>query len=673
MTPNGHGPGGHVLDLALPISPRPLTSVEPRSATGVGSDLVEILEGGVRERRTDRKFGVLAAFRIAEHDGLVERLGAHAADRVTAEVVALLWASAECEERHVVDADGVIWLVVPNVTSVAGQRRLRELSHSVVDAVFDIGGEMVRVTPVIGYATFDQASSAHDLRELVLSAVEDARLHLDLVPIRYEPRMRSPMPEAGGRDRLLELADRLRSPIQLAFTMSVLLSFPFIVYVAVWYLGFDLTTVVYPAMAVAITAMAVTMWVETGLAKSAPSPPERPGSPEPRASIIVAAYLPNEAGTIIDTLSAMLTQQYAGGFQVVLAYNSPRRLPVEVSLERLAAEDPRLVLLRVDHSTSKAQNVNAALAVIDGEFVGVFDADHHPAPGSFSRAWQWLSNGYDIVQGHCVVRNGDASWVARLIAVEFETIYAVSHPGRAKFHDFGIFGGSNGYWRVERLRKIRMHRSMLTEDIDSSIRSLLAGARIASDPGLISTELAPTTIRGLWHQRMRWAQGWSQTARRHVGPVLRSDTLTLRQRAGATFLLGWAQIVPWITIQVVPIAGFLFWRHRGIHGVAVLVPALIILTIFNFTVGPGQTAFAYVLGDQSIRRHRRWFFSFGVHSLIWFAEFKNIIARIAQLKELIGEHEWRVTPRTGTRVGDDGTMLGGTNPSISTNEPWNEP
>ena len=42
---------------------------------------------------------------------------------------------------------------------------------------------------------------------------------------------------------------------------------------------------------------------------------------------------------------------------------------------------------------------------------------------------------------------------------------------------------------------------MLTEDIDSSMRSLRAGFMIVSDPGLVSTELAPITIGALWHQR----------------------------------------------------------------------------------------------------------------------------------------------------------------------------
>lgn len=35
----------------------------------------------------------------------------------------------------------------------------------------------------------------------------------------------------------------------------------------------------------------------------------------------------------------------------------------------------------------------------------------------------------------------------RAISAEFDMIYAVFHPGRARSHGFGLFGGSNGYWR----------------------------------------------------------------------------------------------------------------------------------------------------------------------------------------------------------------------------------
>lgn len=68
---------------------------------------------------------------------------------------------------------------------------------------------------------------------------------------------------------------------------------------------------------------------------------------------------------------------------------------------------------------------------------------------------------------------------AALIAAEFEDMYNVGHEGRTTLFDLGIFGGSNGYWEAPLLKEIQMDGSMLTEDIDSSFRATLKGARIA--------------------------------------------------------------------------------------------------------------------------------------------------------------------------------------------------
>ena len=66
----------------------------------------------------------------------------------------------------------------------------------------------------------------------------------------------------------------------------------------------------------------------------------------------------------------------------------PARLG-HVELGELAQREERFTLLKVEGSTSKAQNVNAALRIVTGEFTGVFDADHLPAPDAYRRAWRW--------------------------------------------------------------------------------------------------------------------------------------------------------------------------------------------------------------------------------------------------------------------------------------------
>jgi hypothetical protein len=132
---------------------------------------------------------------------------------------------------------------------------------------------------------------------------------------------------------------------------------------------------------------------------------------------------------------------------------------------------------------------------------------------------------------------------------------------------------------------------------------------------------------------------------------LTSDRLNGRQKLGAAFLLGWAQVIPWITIQVVPILAFVAWRNGGLGHLDWLVPLFVLLSIFTFSVGAAQAIFAYVLGDATIRRRPAWFFLYALHSILWFGEFKNLIVRVAQLKELIGERQWRVTPRTAITGG----------------------
>ena len=65
-----------------------------------------------------------------------------------------------------------------------------------------------------------------------------------------------------------------------------------------------------------------------------------PGGQYPPASAIIAAYLPNEADTVVETVEAFLRQDY-NQLQVILAYNTPDDLPVEDG-----ARSPSATLLR---------------------------------------------------------------------------------------------------------------------------------------------------------------------------------------------------------------------------------------------------------------------------------------------------------------------------------------
>ena len=209
----------------------------------------------------------------------------------------------------------------------------------------------------------------------------------------------------------------------------------------------------------ALAATAVLIVMECARAFRFPEPPVRTPVPReqlPRVAAVIAAYLPNEQDTILDSIAAHLAVDYpADRHVVVVAYNAPEPLPIEAELVDLAAREPRLMTMRVQGSTSKVENVTAALHQIGSEVevIGIFDADHHPHPKAPRRVAQWLSDAagdkrFDMVQGQCAIRNDDEGFVARTVTAEFATLYGVAHPGRTVVNDFGIFGGSNGWWRA---------------------------------------------------------------------------------------------------------------------------------------------------------------------------------------------------------------------------------
>lgn len=603
--------------------------------------------------------GVLACLYLDEIPRVRERLGARAEAIIARQITQCIEEDAQPLEVVGRDGEGRFLLLLANSSPESARARLLALSDRIAGRTFAVGEERLRFTPIIGFEPFSAADSAASVHQHALVAMLSAASHLDLQPARYRPAMDAEVTEARTvttRNFLSPavLRERLRVPFQIAVTVFVGMVLPFAIYAALGALGFDITNIVYFVVVVSLLLTAYFIWHEGLLALKPAHPPEEPGVPYPPASAVIAAYLPNEAATVVETIEAFLRIEYPAPLQIILAYNTPRPMPIERVLREIAERDSRFVPLKVEFSTSKAQNVNAALAMVIGEFVGVFDADHKPEPESFTRVWRWLSNGWDVVQGHCLVRNGDASWVARLVAVEFESIYAVSHPGRARLHHFGVFGGSNGYWKLDLLRRIRMHGFMLTEDIDSSLRAVEAGYKIASDPFLISRELAPATLKPLWNQRMRWAQGWFQVSLKHARHGLRSSHLSVRQKFGIFHLMIWREIYPWLSWQMFPIIVYWAWTRGGVQRLDWVVPIFILTSIFTLSTGPGQVIFAYLLGHPDIRHRRRWFVFYLAVTSVFYTEYKNLIARVAQIKELMRERQWKVTPRSASTAGSEG-------------------
>ena len=118
------------------------------------------------------------------------------------------------------------------------------------------------------------------------------------------------------------------------------------------------------------------------------------------------------------------------------------------------------------------------------------------------------------------------------------------------------------------------------------------------------------------------------------------------------YLLGWREVYPWIAMSVWPLFGFLAWRDGGFE---LGSPMFLLLTLFTTVSGPLQTLAAWRLATPELRRHPWWFVGAGLANLLFYTEAKNLVNRIAHLKQFRGEHQWVVTPRTAASAGSTDT------------------
>ena len=246
-------------------------------------------------------------------------------------------------------------------------------------------------------------------------------------------------------------------------------------------------------------------------------PPRAARTAVPPASAVIAAYLPNEAATIVDTVESFLRLDYPSELEIVLAYNTPHPMPVEETLREMARPIRAWCCCRWRAAPPRRRTSTPRVTRVRGEMVGIFDADHHPAPDAFRHAWHWLSArlrrrpgplrdpqrrqllglqaGGRGVRGHLrrqPPRPDPALHVRRLRRLQRLLAHRSARP-----HPDARLDAHRGH---------RLHRA----------RAPTRARKIATDRTLISRELAPTTLKALWNQRSRWAQGWLQVSLKYL-------------------------------------------------------------------------------------------------------------------------------------------------------------
>jgi len=331
-------------------------------------------------------------------------------------------------------------------------------------------------------------------------------------------------------------------------------------YVLSYFLVLLLVCVFNTVFAVVIFRLVVKL-VWTRCAKCCSNNATHSSDDYPAVSVLVPCYLPNEQRIIMSTIRHILKKlEYPAPITLFVVYNGCKDRHLEIQ-DKLYDEEKlrgwhggnRLRVMNVEDSTSKADNLNAALKEVEDEFVAVYDADHHPDPHSLTMLMDRIRGPFwdstercDTVQGSVYIRQtikgktrGIAD-IARLalafyIDAEFFIQHFIYFPTIEMLSTSGFFGGSNALWRTEVIRRYGLDKQMLTEDIHVSALAFLDNHNIVFCPEARSGELAPGNLKSLYRQRLRWVLGWEEVTLACTKLLLRSS-LSVRRKLGFIFM-----------------------------------------------------------------------------------------------------------------------------------------
>ena len=218
-------------------------------------------------------------------------------------------------------------------------------------------------------------------------------------------------------------------------------------------------------------------------------------------------------------------------------------------------------------------------------------------------------------------------------------MYAINHHIRSIIYKFAIFGGSNGYWKTDVIKKLGFNKKMLTEDIDISVRAILEGYKIRYALEVISYELPPKDIHSFFKQRTRWAQGWLQATLKYSKEFLKSKYLNTWQKFGLLLIFPIRETRSYVLTQTISIA-FAYgiktaqWNWVDNKYFLTLIFLIIITSI--------EPLFILPVRNESISK--RWIFLFSL-----FAPFYTYLLHSSTLTGLVRlikrQHEFIVTKK----------------------------
>lgn len=255
----------------------------------------------------------------------------------------------------------------------------------------------------------------------------------------------------------------------------------------------------------------------------------------------VTTQLPvfNEANCVERLLEAVCAIDYPKNKHEIQVLDDSTDECYEVAKKKvaeLAAKGYDIKLIhRTNRSEFKAGALKEAMKVAKGEFLAIFDADFVPEKDFLLKTIPYLvmDEQIGLVQGRWGHLNRTESGLTLAQSIGIDGHFVVEQSARSWGKLFMNFNGTAGVWRKQAIYGGGgWEGDTLTEDMDLSYRSQLAGWKMKFVFDVIVPAELPNDINAFKAQQFRWAKGSIQTAIKILPRVLKAK-VPLRVKIGA--------------------------------------------------------------------------------------------------------------------------------------------
>ena len=232
-------------------------------------------------------------------------------------------------------------------------------------------------------------------------------------------------------------------------------------------------------------------------------PPELPDYPG--ISFLVPCH--NEAASLFDTIESLLRQDYPV-FEII-AINDASVDHTAALLDELATKHACLRVIHFNVNQGKAMGLRMAAMASRYEFLICLDGDALLDAHASKWIMRHFVNGPRVgaVTGNPRVRNR-TTLLGKIQVGEFSSIIGLIKRAQRIYGRIFTVSGVVAAYRKEALQTVGFwNLNTVTEDIDISWRLQLGHWDIRYEPNALCWILMPEKLKGLWRQRLRWAQG----------------------------------------------------------------------------------------------------------------------------------------------------------------------